>query len=244
MSLLTSLISAWKLDEASGNAADSHGSNTLTDNGGVGSGTGKIGTARDLERSSTQYFSRADNASLSTGDIDFTFAMWVNIESTPPSTYNLINKEADFNQEYVIDYTSGSKFRFFINGAAGGLIIASTSTYSTSTWHFVVAWHDAGANTLNIQVNDGAVDSVGTGGAVPLNGTAEFRMGASAFPGFPGYFDGLIDGANFWKRVLTSAERATIYNNGNGLAYPFYAKQQLINGGLLRSPLVNGGLVA
>ena len=78
MSLLTDLVSYWKLDEASGDALDSHGTNNLTVNGSIGTAAGKIGSARDLESSgSDQYFSLADNASLSTGDIDFSVAGWV-----------------------------------------------------------------------------------------------------------------------------------------------------------------------
>src|SRR4029077_17083863 len=43
--LLINLVSYWKLDEASGNAIDSHGTNHLTDVNTVASAAGKIGTA-------------------------------------------------------------------------------------------------------------------------------------------------------------------------------------------------------
>ena len=72
MALTDSLISYWKLDEASGNATDSHGTNTLTDTNTVTSVAGKINTARYFTNANTEFFTLADNASLSTGDIDFT----------------------------------------------------------------------------------------------------------------------------------------------------------------------------
>ena len=33
--------------------------------------------------------------------------------------------------------------------------------------------------------------------------------------------DGLIDEVGLWRRVLTPAERTTLYNCGAGLTYPF-----------------------
>jgi hypothetical protein len=34
-------------------------------------------------------------------------------------------------------------------------------------------------------------------------------------------FKGKIDELGLWDRLLTSNEISTIYNNGNGLSYPF-----------------------
>ena len=70
MALTDNLISAWELSEASGNAIDSHGSNDLTDNGSVGTGTGLVyGTARHFD-GSDDGFNIIDNTDLSVGDID------------------------------------------------------------------------------------------------------------------------------------------------------------------------------
>ena len=79
MPLSTSLVAAWELNEVSGNATDSKGSNTLTDNNTVTSGTGPIyALARDFELDNAEYFSIADNTDISlSGDISCTFEAWI-----------------------------------------------------------------------------------------------------------------------------------------------------------------------
>lgn len=226
MAYLDSLVSYWALDEASGNRADSHGSNTLTDNNTVGSATGKINTAADVERSASEYLSCASNSELQTGDIDFTLAAWVNLESSQDMI--IIGKDTDSpanSRDYTLDYAEISpgvfRFRFYINGGAGGAIAVSSLALSTSTWYYVLGWHDAAGNTVNVQVNNGSPNSAATGGASPNVSSAEFRVGARQYSGFQGYWDGLIDEAALWKRLLTSDERTSLYNSGSGFAYPF-----------------------
>lgn len=64
--LLTNLISYWKLSDLS----DSSGSSTLASNGTVTFAPGKIGNAASFN-GTTQWLSVADNTSLSTGDVSF-----------------------------------------------------------------------------------------------------------------------------------------------------------------------------
>ena len=87
---------------------------------------------------------------------------------------------------------------------------------SMDTWYLVFAWHDATADTINIQVNDGGVDSLATGGNAPANRSGLFCIGTEYGSG---KFNGLIDQVGFWKRTLSSIERTRLYNDGNGLAY-------------------------
>jgi len=219
MALTDSLISYWKLDEASGNALDAHGANTLTDNNSVGTAVGKIGNARDFELDSAQYFSRADNADLSTGDIDFTFAFWAKPE-TLAVTGNVIAKDNLGPREHRTLLLTTGVIQFIVYTAAGTTSgsVSSTPTLSAGTWGFVVVWHDATANTINVQINNGTVDSTSYSSGVE-DTAADFTIGARAAGGGP--YDGLIDEVGFWKRVLTSNERTALYNNGNGFAYPF-----------------------
>lgn len=233
MALTDSLISYWSLDEASGNALDAHGSNDLTDNNTVGSATGKINGARDFESSNSEYFARADNSDLSTGDIDFTFACWVQLESKPGSRMTIAAKMADGtpanNSEWGVFWSNtADRFQTIVSDGSSGFVALSANNFgapSTAAWYFVVAWHDSSANTLNIQVNNGTVDSVSYSSGL-INSTAAFHLGRiTAADGQ--YWDGLIDEAGFWKRVLTSDERTSLYNSGNGLAYPFTSNYTL-----------------
>lgn len=247
MTLLDSLVSYWKLDEASGDAVDAHGSNTLTDTNTVTSAAGIIGNGRDFEVGNSEYFTIASNASLQTGDIDFTWAAWVKLESIPATHMGIMSQDGDAQRGPILFHrTTFNRFTFNVRRAGADVICMADNlgAPSAGVWYHVVGWHDAAADQTGIAINAGTPNTTATGGALDAVVTADFRIGSRVLAASPAYMDGIIDEAGFWKRVLTSDERVKLYNGGRGLRYPFNAGQQLINGGLLRSPLVNGGLVA
>src|SRR5262245_16961143 len=223
MSLLDGLVSYWALDETSGNALDSHATNDLTETSGIiDSATGKISTCRDFESADTEYFGKADNTDLSTGDIDFTITCWLNAE-TVGAFRGIITKADATDPEFFLLLIGVSQLRFSVSGAAAeassSFVTASNfGTMPTATWIFVACWHDSVADTINIQVNNGTANSVSHSAGV-YDGVSEFQIGARSSSSQ--YWDGLIDEVGFWKRVLTSDERTQLYNGGAGFAYPF-----------------------
>ena len=64
MALIDTLVSLWRLEEASGSRDDTWGSNNLTDNNTVGQAAGKLGDAADFNDAADEYLSLADNVSL------------------------------------------------------------------------------------------------------------------------------------------------------------------------------------
>ena len=244
MALTDSLISYWKCDEVSGNLLDAHGTNDLTDNNTVGTATGLINSGRDFERDTAESFSKADNASLSVGDIDFTWAFWVKQESL---NNNFITKITSWpnSSEYAI-YTFGGQVQFLVgNGSTFGQPTGVTLN-DTGVWHYVVCWHDSVGNTLNIQVDNGTVSSTSYSGG-GLDGTANLVFGSNGSTGASD-MDGIMDEIGFWKRVLTSQERTDLYNGGSGLSYDSFggstARPRLIGGRLVNRGLTLGGLVS
>ena len=222
MALTDNLISYWKLDEASGNATDSHGSNTLSDNNSVGTGTGIINGARDFESGSSQYLSHADNSDLSVTDQDFTFAAWIKLESNAGPVQTIISKGEVASGEYVLGVSEATDLQAYIQVYSAGFTHGSQraltfGVLATGVWYFVVGWHDAVNNILGISVNDTADTGAYSTGS--YDGTGIFHIGS--FENYGNFFDGLIDEVGFWKRVLTSGERTQLYNAGAGLAYPF-----------------------
>jgi hypothetical protein len=224
MSLLTSLISYWKLDEASGTAIDAHSTNNLTDNNSVGSATGKIGNARSFTAASLQFLSHVSNNFFQAGDIDFTFTAWVKLTSKT-NVWPIVAKWDDVAgnnaNEYTLFYNSGSdRFVFQVEDSSDvtGTVTANNfGSPSIGTWYFVVVWHDSVNNNINIQVNDGTADTTSwTTGT--RTSSANFKIGTWDNPDAGRYLDGLVDEVGFWKRVLTSQERT---NLSNVLAYPF-----------------------
>lgn len=83
----TGLISYWKLDETSGNAVDAHGSNTLTDENTVGSAVGKVLTGRSFVAANSERLSIPSNATLQTGDVDFSISLWIKPSAAPGITF-------------------------------------------------------------------------------------------------------------------------------------------------------------
>ena len=223
--LLNDLVAFWKLNETSGARLDSVGANHLTDNNTVTSITGKVGNAAQFTAANLEYLSLADNADISTGDIDYTFAGWVFFNTT--GTYNLIAKDVDTpasSRDYTFDWNGEgggtNTFRWYING--GAVLVSSTLTATINTWYFFTIWHDATAEQLAIEINNnGTVNTASTSGFTLQESGAQFRLGARAYSGFEGYLNGYMDAVGFWKRVLTSDERSELYNGGNGKEWPF-----------------------
>lgn len=218
-SLLTSLISWWKLDEASGTRADSvvASGNDLTDNNTVLFGTGKQGNAADFEQANSEWLSRVSGASLQTGDIDFTVCGWVNIESIAGGFDPcLAKKGATASREYQVRLDSATNVFQFLVSSDGSTTTTLDygSTFTTATWYFVIAWHDSVANTINLQVNNGVVASASYASGITA-GAGNFQMSYNDWDTV-GIYDGLMDEVAFWKRVLTAAERTYLYNSGAG----------------------------
>jgi hypothetical protein len=227
-SLWTGLVSYWPLNEANAtdDAVDVHGTNTLTQHASPATATGKLTGARDFESAGgNQYFSSADNAGLSTGDIDFTFACWVNVESLP--SFPVIagkgwGSPGSSDREWVLylDSGNGNKPTFAVASAGGSETgVVWGSALSVGSWYYIVCWHDSVNNTINIQVNGGTPVSLSYSSGVG-GGALDFTLGAS--PSQTLYWDGLICEVGFWKRVLTSGERTQLYNANFGWRYEYF----------------------
>jgi len=84
--------------------------------------------------------------------------------------------------------------------------------------HFVVAWYDATARKIMLQLDDGQIVSQAVTG--PINvGDELFGVGGSA-PNGRGWV-GEIAAVGFAKVALTAKERNLLYNGGGGMQFPF-----------------------
>lgn len=212
------LVGYWPLDEASGNAIDAHGSNDLTDTNTVGAGTGVVSGARDFDEANSEYFTIADNADLSMGDIDFTISCWVNLDNWRNHVFvgKASNPYSTADVEYCLLYNQAtSQFDFVVSDGATKTS-ASVSMFVFGSWIHLCAWHDSVNNTVNLSVNNGTPASAAHSAGVS-NGTYPFRIGHA--DQVWSYTNGLIDEVAVWKRLLTADERTWLYNEGNGRSY-------------------------
>lgn len=216
----TNLISWWRLEEASGSRSDIHGSITLTDTNTVTQADGMnaryAGKAADFERDNSEYLSLSDNADIRAGDTNFTIATWVKFESI--NTSSIVAKDSVSGRDYTLDVFGGN-FRFYINGGGAANLMVANGTAVADRWYYLVAWHDSGADTISLQVDNGTTVSVNTSGAVPATTSTAFNIGARQYSGNEDYTDGAIDAVGYWKRVLSAQERTLLYNNSLSLPY-------------------------
>lgn len=222
--LLTGLVAHWPLNELSGDALDLHASNDLSVSGAVGNSSAVWGTVRDLESGSSQYFFHNDNATLSTGDVDWSLSLWINTESITNSQTFASKWNTTGNQrEWILQYSTASarwEFTTSNDGSAVDLLSNNSVSHANSTWFHLVIVHDATNNEKRLYVNNTKASKSYSSGV--FDSTAQFRLGANQ--AFGQFHDGLMSSASFWKnRALTDSEVTSLYNSGSPLPYSSYS---------------------
>lgn len=232
--LLTDLAAYWKLDEASGQRNDSVATRHLADVNGVTQGAAIAANtvnSASFASASSQYLRRAIDAELTVGDIDFTVACWLRMASKTADMVAVAHYlSAGDQRAWNISYRQASdrlRLGLTSNGTAGTFVELYAGTLGSpalNTPYLCVIWHNATANTINIQINNGTVDSAAHATGV-FSSTGDFTIGAIANP--LQYWDGLVDEVGLWKRVLTADERTKLYNAGAGVTYPDFGEASL-----------------
>ena len=228
--LLNNLIAYWPGDEVNGNLIDAHTNGLdLTDNGTVTSNPGHVyPLARQYTAANSEYHARpGDDALLSLGDIDCTFATWVYLNSKVQQVF--IGKFGNVgNREYYIFYDNPSdRFAFGTSWDGSNYSILSANTFgspSINTWYLFVVWHDSVADVRGIQIDNGIADT-GAYATGIFDGLTRFAIGSLRGAGALAVANGRIGPSAMWKSaagaggVLTAAQRTALYNGGAGLTY-------------------------
>ena len=218
---ITDLLAYWRMEEASGVRADSHGSYDCTfvyNNPGFG--VGRQGNALDLD-GINQGLGIGDSPGISMGgDVSFCIGLWFKA-SNITSNIRLMGKWSDTDvKEYTIAVYS-SRINFYVRDGANlnshYVTADNFGDLSNDTWYFVYAYYDADSNIMGVGVND-----VFNSGAGPTDGVfdgwGQFWVGRGHTAGY--YLEGLIDEAFIYKeRLLGTAERTWMYNSGSGRTY-------------------------
>ena len=215
--LLNALVAHWPLNEASGVRSDAHGASHLTENNTVGQAAGKLGNAAQFIAANEESLAIADNAALSMGNLDFTLAGWVYFNTLDPC--GVLGKWSPGPVlEYLLHF-DGTNLRFYVSpDGSSSVSITNSQAIGSGAWYWFMAWHDAGANTINLAINNNTPASLSHATGV-FDGTAAFSLARNE-EGLS-WLDGRLDSVSVWKRILTAGERTQLYNSGNGLDYPF-----------------------
>ena len=221
-SLLTNLNGYWKMDEASGNRIDSSGNgNDLTPTNAPGSAAGKISDAAVFVAASAQDVRHVSNASLTTGNIDFTLGFWAYI--TDLSVAGCLVQKSDASSFANIEYecyfsASSGSFLFRVSHGTNWITVVHPTLISVNTWYYVLCSHDITLDRIAISINNGADTTASMAGFTIPTSTAPFIVGSRASGDAA---NARIDELGFWKKVLTADEKTELYNGGTGITYPF-----------------------
>lgn len=225
-----SLVAYYSMEDTAGTDATGRG-NTLTATNSPTAVAGKVANGGNFVAASQQYYTIADNADTSMGDIDFALACWLK-PTTLPGAATLFGKWHSSGgvgtpKEYWIG-TVGTALGFFVsNDGTAQTSINFGTALSTATWYFVVAWHNSVANTINICANDGTVASTAHTTGV-FNGVSPFRIAGMASSN--NYQNGVLDEVAVWKDIPTAADITDLYNAGNGRDYAYVSAMGTVAG--------------
>ena len=155
MALTDNLVSYYKLDESSGNAADSVGSNTLTNTGTMTYGTGKINNGAVIE--SGKYLSIAD---ASQSGLDITGNMSINLWANFDTTIG-VGEQDSFISKWGTAPNKSYNFLIYEDGGTRYLDLGTSSdgttghdnqvawTPSSATWYMLTVTYLAATAKIN-----------------------------------------------------------------------------------------------
>jgi len=215
MALVDNCTHYWKMDEASGNSADSVGSITLTATN-ITRTTGLINNCAVYSGNYAQAYS-ADGILKSNNA--WSISCWFYITAQPTAEASIQNIFYVRNNGYAnaisLDYrrTSADVYKFDLNNIGSDSV--STQTETLNTWHHYVIVFDT--SNFNFYRDGSYVFNKAKAGSQSVNaftiGNFENSYGRPLV--------GRADECGLWTRALSTGEITSLYNSGAGLAYPF-----------------------
>lgn len=233
MSLLTDLKAYYKLDESSGNAADSSGNGyTLTNQGSMTySGAAPlINNGADINATGTKFVGGVITGMAITGTSGITLNAWAKGSGIVSGT-SIIGRRATTGTDYLnygIDLKTSNGIVFsFTTGTVTYHQWQTNDSLSTlglanGSWHMITITYTFGTGSSIVCYVDGVSKS---GAWFTNNGNATHTDDANQQFGVGGYGNNLAgshiaDETGVWTRALTASEVTSLYNGGAGLAYP------------------------
>lgn len=229
--LTANCISQFRMNDnaASTVVVDSQGFSNATAqrNTNLFASTGKTNGALDFNGSSDYLNANTDFASVFTDS--FSISLWIKTDTVDASTHDICGQYTDTVATYdqCCLYHIGSfglYFTYNVAGAAGIGMNDFTLTLGGWTHVIITVTNNGGSNaTGRMYANNVLIDS-DTSAAMDMSGwggnVGDFLIGqcdadtAGPIGGFE--FDGKIDNVMIFDKVLSTAERAFLYNNGGG----------------------------
>ena len=217
----TNIVACWKLDESSGNAADSSGNGrTLTNTNTVTYAAGKINNAAFF--ATNNFLTIANNAVFSPGSSDFSLGGWFKTDTAGHySNIEASKYAAGPNRQYNIDIqvhpTLTDGYIEFKTSSTGSDQdgVQTAYTFVASTWYYILV--SKSGTSAAVYINGSLLKNETTFATISA-GTSPFNLGND---GQGTQMTGGWDEFGYWSKALTSADDTTLYNAGVGLACPY-----------------------
>lgn len=214
---ITTPIAYYKLDESSGNASDSIGSNTLTNTGTSTYSTGKINNGVDFG-ASTQWLYKASPTGLPTGAGAFSMSCWVKFTNFASARYFYGFGTNSNNNRVTMRCDNSTTLLIDDNGV--GTAFPSVPTMSTGVWYHIVYTYPGSGDIYTLYFNGNLIGTANNT-RPPNTGTGFVGLGTYTNTSTAENLIGSMDEAGIWNVALTSGEVTQLYNSGAGLQYPF-----------------------
>jgi hypothetical protein len=218
MSLLTNLISYWKLD---GNSNDAVGSNNGSDTAiTYNAGNGKIVQGAGFNGTTSKIVG-ANNTNV---PLNATIQCWIKTSTiqvglTFVGGYILAAGGGEF--DFVEDNSGYFNVRAWDTDGVAAISVSSGSL-ADGNWHHLVGVLStpggAGTTSTVTLYVDGQAQTADTDTFTGNFNTMPFKIAIQQH--FAYYFTGALDEVGYWSRALTSGEVTSLWNGGAGLAYP------------------------
>ncbi|MCK5017430.1 MAG: LamG domain-containing protein [Candidatus Peribacteraceae bacterium] len=217
--LLDNLVAYWKLDEASGTVYDEttndyDGTPINSPTQGV---TGIVNDAVSFEVDDSEWIDFGTSF-WDPGTSDFTVSAWFNV--------------ADSNLSQGVTGNWGTDPFWYIRTASGDVLVSvdygATTVESkingreitNNTWHLIILTLDRDGNQIlyvdNVLKDTDDISAQSAVNIANANTHAIGGVGNNTGFGADNLNDGIIDQVCVWSRVITSDERAELYNSGSG----------------------------
>lgn len=216
-SVVTNIVSYYKLDGSSGPVVDSTGLNNGVNNDATPHVSGKINTAYQFHGNSQADYINLSVAGVSNGlnftTYPFSINAWIYVTGATTGNEGIYGSATNGGIGFY--YKDATKKLAFAK--LGSAEVFSTGTIDFGRWAMAtVVYNSTGANFFINGTFAGA-------SAFPQTfpNTGDYRLGYFNWGGSLGSLYGSLDEVGVWNKELTPSEIQTLYNSYNGNSYPF-----------------------
>jgi hypothetical protein len=220
--LLDRIQAYYPLNDTSNNIVDvtGNGRNGVND-GATPLQAGKIGTCYYFNDANFDNIYVAKGITTQTG---ISFTCWFNWggDNTHFNTFFLVNyqgRRIPFNWLFY----GSNRINFESSNSVTGdfeWIQSAIYTPPINTWVHLTITHNYNLGQIIFYINGGVLSLLSYPRIKPYpHNNSRYWIGSYSNYSYP--FDGYLDEVGIWAKALTSADISRLYNNGDGLTYPF-----------------------